>query len=1002
MNRIVTKTINLAMAIAALFSTIVSAELKKKDFTPEFVAECKAKAEAGDADGEMLFGRALLKGWGVASNHVAAVRWLTKAAGKGNADAQYHLGNCYRIGVGVKKDAAKCFELYLKAAENGNSDAQCNLAILYIEGKGCSKNEAAGIAWALESAKGNNANGEGLLGQCYHEGIGVDKNLPIAFEWFLKSAEHGSPLGQNEVAICYRFGRGIEKNIAKAIEWYTKIVESGNSTAIGSIIDCYLSERDDEESMKEARKWCHKAIEKDYYRELFDYATDYAFGEHGKDENDEMAFRWYLLLADCDVCPENIKNDCNFAKRVVAEHYETGIGVDKDEGKAVEWYRKAAENGDGKAMREMASFYRYGILGVEKNLSEAIGWYRKAAEDGDAVSQYKLAQCYWRGIGIAQSDSGAIDWLKKASENGVGAASFLLAMLYVDGIGGMAKDHEKVEQFLQNAVTLWKKDSSSSPESNFHLGWCYANGFGTAKDDEESLRCFQRARRLEFNMEDNRREIDYLKKTLDIDDIIMLLAILRDYKTIEDALQYLSQSPHPLYNEILCHAMVGWVGESYMGDMPNSFNGIDGRTYSGRILTSDEGGQLFYIFNGQYCYKLYAGALCDKDKNEIQSKMARYMDSHIWKDGYWLTRENLSGINRAKELIDSKSPKGKQHVEIFQIIGDNAALARIGIKDKTAYYDDRPIIQLKGNDIGKTYSDGESVVFDNLYWASTYTYETSGGRTTTVKTLSPDYHWAIMLVRKAMHLYDDTDPHFGKFSKCEEVVYDNISNYNKKVGKQNRNIDNVRFGSCFVISADGFFLTNFHVVKNGTKFEVLLDGQTFPATCVDFDSDLDIALLKTDVGKKAIPTLPFSGRRKANLGEDVYAVGYPRPTLQGTSVKVTKGVISGLRGIMDDPHCYQIDATIQPGNSGGPLVDSAGNVIGMAVAKLKNTESMMESGDIAQNVNYAIKSSFILAFLDSNPECEYRIDDKPPKTSGNSSGISENVTKACGLVIAYE
>ena len=69
-----------AVAAAILLAPLTKAEPEEKDFTPEFVAACKAKAEAGDAEGMALYGRALANGWGVASNHVAAVEWLQKAA----------------------------------------------------------------------------------------------------------------------------------------------------------------------------------------------------------------------------------------------------------------------------------------------------------------------------------------------------------------------------------------------------------------------------------------------------------------------------------------------------------------------------------------------------------------------------------------------------------------------------------------------------------------------------------------------------------------------------------------------------------------------------------------------------------------------------------------------------------------------------------------------------------------------------------------------------------
>ena len=84
-----------------------------------------------------------------------------------------------------------------------------------------------------------------------------------------------------------------------------------------------------------------------------------------------------------------------------------------------------------------------------------------------------------------------------------------------------------------------------------------------------------------------------------------------------------------------------------------------------------------------------------------------------------------------------------------------------------------------------------------------------------------------------------------------------------------------------------------------------------------------------------------------NVGENVFAMGYPRPGLQGEEVKVTDGIISSKTGFQNDNKTYQISAPIQPGNSGGPLFDNSGNLIGL-------TNSGIPSGD---NVGYAIKIS---------------------------------------------
>ena len=92
-------------------------------------------------------------------------------------------------------------------------------------------------------------------------------------------------------------------------------------------------------------------------------------------------------------------------------------------------------------------------------------------------------------------------------------------------------------------------------------------------------------------------------------------------------------------------------------------------------------------------------------------------------------------------------------------------------------------------------------------------------------------------------------------------------------------------------------------------------------------------------------------------------IGFPNVEIQGFSPKVTKGEISSLNGIGDDPRAWQISVPVQPGNSGGALLDEYGSVIGVVVSKL-GLKAAQVTGDIPQNVNYAVKSTYALALLE--------------------------------------
>ena len=172
-------------------------------------------------------------------------------------------------------------------------------------------------------------------------------------------------------------------------------------------------------------------------------------------------------------------------------------------------------------------------------------------------------------------------------------------------------------------------------------------------------------------------------------------------------------------------------------------------------------------------------------------------------------------------------------------------------------------------------------------------------------------------------------------------------------------------GSGFVIGRDGettFIVTNHHVVEDCAKVTVVYAGKLYEASVRAKDANSDLALLETNI-PNAQPA-SFNRLSRARLGEAVTAAGYPLQGLLSKSLNVTGGNISALAGLGDDAKHLQITAPLQPGNSGGPLLDGAGNVIGVAASKLNAIAAAELTGDLPQNVNFAIKAALVRSFLD--------------------------------------
>jgi S1-C subfamily serine protease len=171
-------------------------------------------------------------------------------------------------------------------------------------------------------------------------------------------------------------------------------------------------------------------------------------------------------------------------------------------------------------------------------------------------------------------------------------------------------------------------------------------------------------------------------------------------------------------------------------------------------------------------------------------------------------------------------------------------------------------------------------------------------------------------------------------------------------------------GTGFVVSAQGHILTAFHVVSRASSVRVHLpSGEAAAVEIVASDQNNDLALLK--IRPVDIQAAAFREGRGPSLGEDVFAVGFPLYGYISTQLSATRGNISALAGPADDTRLLQITAPVQPGNSGGPLLDQAGNVVGMVVGKLDTFAVAKAIRDIPQNVNFALSGAVLRAFLES-------------------------------------
>ena len=171
----------------------------------------------------------------------------------------------------------------------------------------------------------------------------------------------------------------------------------------------------------------------------------------------------------------------------------------------------------------------------------------------------------------------------------------------------------------------------------------------------------------------------------------------------------------------------------------------------------------------------------------------------------------------------------------------------------------------------------------------------------------------------------------------------------------------VSSGTGFVVAARRI-MTNHHVIDGCAEMAARLpNGQEIPAIVIASDANRDLALLRTEAD--AGPVLPFRSTGAYRRGEGVVTYGFPLAGLLSSGPTLTTGEVSALAGLADNQRHLQISAPVQPGNSGGPLLDMRGQVIGVVVSKLNAGQVARQTGDIPQNVNFAVKHTEALDFL---------------------------------------
>ncbi|TXH56452.1 MAG: trypsin-like serine protease [Desulfurellales bacterium] len=611
--------------------------------------------------------------------------------------------------------------------------------------------------------------------------------------------------------------------------------------------------------------------------------------------------------------------------------------------------RLKAEKGDAEAQFYIGANYIDGI-GVPKNIEEGLKWYRKSADQGYAEAQFNLGVMYESGLGVSKDEAEAFKWYLKAAEKGHATSPIIVAQMYQEG-RGVTKNEEKAKGWLgkskqtesDNAPNMESGSATSPPQlgsddavAQYRLGLKHLHGIGVPKDEAQSLKFFLQAASKGFAGAQFKLGDMYANGE----------GVTKDEK---EALRWYRMAADK-------------------GDIEAQFK--LGFIYStGKGITKD----------GREAVKWYRKAA----QQDVAT--AQYNLGVIYANGEVVAKDEKEAMKWFRMAADQEHPSAQYNLGFMYANGEGVAKDE---KEAMKWFrmaadQEHPLAQYN---LGVMYANGEGVTKDDAVsykWfllASAKGNEAAKKATATIErrlTLSQRAEGQLMArdfkPRKALES--------GKQDSGEGIIESRPE----------------ATGSGFFITDDGYLITNHHVADQGRVMRVLTTNGTIPAKVVKVDKSNDLALLKAD-GK--FVSLPVAFSKSVRLGATVATVGFPNIGLQGFSPKLAKGEIASLAGIQDDARHFQISVPIQPGNSGGSLVDERGNVVGVVVAKLSQNAALATSGALAENVNYAVKSSYLLSFLESLPEVASKM--KEPSTADRKfEDIVSEVEQATVLVLVY-
>lgn len=544
---------------------------------------------------------------------------------------------------------------------------------------------------------------------------------------------------------------------------------------------------------------------------------------------------------------------------------------------------------------------------------------KTAAEQGHPDAQFALGRMYEYGHGVPRSDVEAVRWYRRAAEKGNPEAQFNLGVMYARGLGVSARSYTDAAQWLQRSA----EQGSAKAQSN--LGYIYAESSWASKDStnvSKAVRWYERA----ANQGDGWAQMKLG---------LMYAEGRGTAKNYAEAARWYQRAAEQGY----AWAQVN-LGRLYAVGYGTTKNYAEAaRWYQRAAMQGDVLAQVELAF----LYSVGRGV----SKNMVRS--------YMW-----------GSIAAAQE---HEGARLNMNISEQQMVRDEIAVAqRLAAAFRPRPEMPRVILDepSKKPEVDNLFSPAEMVIIGVPFRPAVGSSEIVRNVQRHLATLGYDpgaidgrmgkvTTQAIQAYQREAGLHPD-----GIASPELELLLSAAVAAKQHATQPQANLAST--GSGFFLNRDGHVLTNLHVVDGCKAIRVALPSGGWNAKLVAFHKGDDLAVVHSDLKP---PSFAMFRGSPAALGEDVAVAGYPLHGLL-SGMNLTTGTVSATSGLGGDARYVQITAPVQGGNSGGPLLDSSGAVVGVIVSKLDVAAVARATGDVAQNVNFAIKSAAVRSFLSIN------------------------------------